>query len=159
MNKLVFALLIGLLFSACQNTPKVASETSSTKPGAPAAPAPATAEEIQETIINLTTGITMMEGLRKQVDALPAKEKKEKATEVAGIYNDLEGMIEKQMKMLNDLKAANDPASQSASTQESGAPEGVNAALLLDYSESAARYAKAAQDMQLAISKMASPEN
>lgn len=158
MNKIVFALLVGMFFSACQNTPKNASENTTVAPNTPALPAPATAEDMQEAVINITTGVTMMENLRKQVDALPAKVKKEKATEIDGLYNDLEGMIAKQSKMLNDLKSTMDPASQGGSTQEGGAPEGINAAMLQDYSESAARYAKAAQEMQVAIAKLNTQE-
>lgn len=155
MNKLVFAHLLGLLLSACQNTPKNASENTATAPAAAAEPAPPSPEGMQEATAKLTTGVKMMEDLRKQVDALPDKVKKEKAAEIAGYYSSLEGMIEKQTGMLNEIKAASPAPSGAATTQESVVPSSLNAAQLQDYNESAARYAQEAQAMQEALGKLA----
>jgi len=156
MNKLVFSLLLGLFFSACQNTPKSAADAPLipadpiTKGTAAAAPEAISPEAVQQVRTNLMTGVKMMEDLRKQVDALPAKVKKEKAAEIDGMYATLEGMIEKQTGMLNDLTPSTSPKEN---TQDSGdvipSPEQFK-----EYTESAARYAQEAQAIQEAVRKM-----
>ena len=156
MNKFIFPLFLGLLFAACQNTPKNAAEsTVPALPPAPAAPVPASPEDLQQASANLTTGVKMMEELRKQADALPAKLKKEKAAEIAVIYSNIEGMIEKQTGMLNEIKAAAAPASESAgAAQETGVSVALNADQVKDYNDSAASYAKEAQAMQETLNKL-----
>ncbi len=96
----------------------------------------------------------MMEVLRKQVDALPAKVKKEKSAEIEGMYATLEGMIEKQNGMLSEIKT---PTTASSPNDMQGFKgiAGPNAAQLQDYIESAARYAQEAQGIQEAVQKMA----
>jgi len=156
MNKIVFSLLLGLFLSACQNTPKSAADTPLvpadpvTKGAAAAAPEAISPEAVQQVRTNLMTGVKMMEDLRKQLDALPAKVKKEKAAEIDGMYATLEGMIEKQTGMLNDLTPSTSPKEN---TQDSGdvipSPEQFK-----EYTESAARYAQEAQAIQEAVRKM-----
>lgn len=154
MNKLIFSLFLGLLFTACQNTPPNAAESAPAPAPAPEAPALASPESIQQASEGLNSGIKLMESLRQRVDALPAKVKKDKAAEIEGFYSNFEGMIEKQTGMLNELKAATAPQAESA-TQESAVPAAIlNAAQIQDFNESAARYAKEAQAMQEAISKL-----
>ncbi|MFN0213582.1 MAG: hypothetical protein ACKVT2_04950 [Saprospiraceae bacterium] len=156
MNKLVFSLLIGLLFTACQNTPKTASEAPTTAdPSAlvPEAPEVVTPESVQGATTTLTEGVKMMEELRKQVDALPAKVKKEKADEIAGMYGTLEGMIEKQTGMIEEIKASSTPTAASA-TQENGVSALPSPAQMKEYTESAARYAQEAQAIKEALQKL-----
>jgi|GEM_PF-1290965 len=160
MNKLVFPLLLGLLFSACQNTPKSVADTPLvpadpiTKGTAAAAPAAVTPEAVEEARTNLMTGVKMMEDIRKQVDALPAKVKKEKAAEIEGMYATLEGMIEKQTGMLNEIKVSSTPAKANDS-QENGATPIPSPAQMQEYTESAARYVQEAQAIQEALRKIA----
>ena len=119
MNKLVFPLFLALFFAACQNTPKTASETPAAGTTAvPAPPALASPEQVQQASSSLATGVKMAEELRAQMDALPAKIKKEKAKEIAGIYATLEGLMEKQTMMLTEIKAASAPAGTPSATQE-----------------------------------------
>ncbi len=160
MNKLVFSLLLGLLFSACQNTPKSAADTPLvpadpiTKGAAAAAPEVVSPEAVQEARTNLMTGVKMMEDIRKQVDALPAKVKREKAAEIEGMYGTLEGMIEKQTGMLNELKVSSTPATANDS-QDNGDTAIPSPAQMQEYTESVARYAQEAQAIQEALRKMA----
>ena len=151
MNKVILTLLLGLSFAACQNTPKSASEANTT-PTAPApapAPAPTTApqESIKEAATNLSNGITMMQELRKQVDALPANVRKAKAKDLEAIYGTLESLIEKQTGMLNEIAPAGGNASQDA------AVDGVTTDVVKDYNESAQRYAQEAQKIRAALSE------
>ncbi|MBC7778038.1 MAG: hypothetical protein H7246_21580 [Phycisphaerae bacterium] len=158
MNKLVFSLLIGLLLTACQNTPKAAADaplispdvTKATAPATPTAPLVVSPDAVQEVTVNLTTGVKMAEDLRKQVDALPTNVRKANAAEIENMYGTLEGLIVKQTGMLNEIKASNNPAKAS---QESGAV-GPSAAQMQEYTESAARYAQDAQAIQEAVRKM-----
>jgi len=96
----------------------------------------------------------MMEDIRKQVDALPAKVKKEKAAEIEGMYATLEGMIEKQTGMLNEIKVSSTPAKANDS-QENGATPIPSPAQMQEYTESAARYVQEAQAIQEALRKIA----
>lgn len=149
MNKVIFTLLLGLSFAACQNTPKSASEANTT-PTAPApAPAPTTApqESIKEAATNLSNGITMMQELRKQVDALPANVRKAKAKELEAIYSNLESLIEKQTGMLNEIAPAGGSAAQDAVV------DGVTIDVVKDYNESAQRYAQDVQRIRVALSE------
>ncbi|MDO8367347.1 MAG: hypothetical protein Q7T20_11145, partial [Saprospiraceae bacterium] len=123
---------------------------------APEAPLKITPELIQEVTDNLASGVKDMEELRKQVDALPAQIKKERSADIDMMYTTLEGMIEKQTGMLNEIKAANTPTAANA-TQESGGAAGPNADQLKDYIESANRYAEEAKGIQDAVQKMADP--
>lgn len=149
MNKVILTLLLGLSFAACQNTPKSASE-GSTATDTPAATAPAATtaapESIKEASTNLSNGITMMQELRKQVDALPANVRKEKAKELEAIYGTLESLIEKQTGMLNEIAPAAGGTGQDASV------DGVTTDLVKDYNESAQRYAQDAQKIRAALS-------
>jgi hypothetical protein len=159
MNKLVFALLVGLVFTACQNTPKVESESttpaSTAAPTAPEAPTAPTMEVIQQASVTVSTGLKRMEDLRKQIDALPDKVKKEKATEIEGMYATLEGMIAKQTKMMKDIQVANTtPNGKEGQFKETDSPETLTTALLQDYTESVARYSKEAQAIEEALGKM-----
>ena len=157
MNKLIFSLLLGLLFTSCQNTPKTAADdpkVPATELVAPAASIEVTPEAIQEVSSNLASNVKMMESLRKEVDALPAKVKKEKSAEIEGMYATLDGMIEKQNGMLSEIKT---PTTASAPNDMQGSKgvAGPNAAELKDYIESAARYAQEAQGIKEAVQKMA----
>lgn len=155
MNKFVFPLLLSLFFIACQNTPKSASENMPAAPAAPAAPTPAAPEEIQKASGGLTSGIQKMEDLRKQVDALPTSVRKAKVAEIDAIYSTLEGMIEKQTGMLNEIKAADVAASDpKASSQEVSTTTVLTPTQLQDYNESVARYAKEAEAIQAELAKM-----
>jgi len=153
MNKLIFTLLACLLFIACQNTPKSIQVVEEAPSAAPTAPASASAEAVQQASESLSLGIKTMEDLRKKVDALPAKIKKEKATEIEVFYANFEGMIAKQTGMLNELKAATNPAATEGA-QETSDKVAPNTAQLQEINEAVARYAKEAQAMQEAISKM-----
>ena len=153
MNKLVFSLLLGLLFTACQNTPKSASDAPITAPTTAVAPEVVTPEAVQDASTTLTEAVKMMEALRKQVDALPAKVKKEKADEIAGMYSTLEGMIEKQTGMINEIKASGTPTTASTS-QENGVSALPSPAQMKEYTESAERYAQEAQAIKEALQKM-----
>jgi uncharacterized coiled-coil DUF342 family protein len=150
MNKIIFALLLGLFVAACQNTPKSASETPPTTADAPAPPAAASPEEVQSVSSTLTNGVKAFEDLRKQVDGLPAKVKKEKAAEIDGIYSSLEGMIEKQMMMMNEIKAAN-PTKDNTVTD---VQQPINTDQLTTYKNAVERYAKEAQTIQAQIGQM-----
>lgn len=160
MNKLVFPFLLVFLITACQNTPKSASETQTPVPETPAAPLVVTQEEMQNVSSSLSSGVSKMEDLRKQVDALPASVKKEKATEIAVFYSDLEGMIEKQTMMLNNLKSATEkPEQYESATRDAEGSTGMSSAELMDYKESAVRYAKSAQEIEAALGKMGGKKN
>ena len=154
MNKLVFALLLGLLITACQNTPKTAETAAPAPDAAPAAPAAPAPEKVAEAATNLSSNVKMMEDLHKQVDALPANVKKQKAAEIDAINADLEGMMEKQNAMLAEIKAAAaGAAAATAGTQESESTQ-ITTATLSEYSESAQRYAKEAQAIQEKLSNL-----
>ncbi|MFN0175556.1 MAG: hypothetical protein ACKVU0_12975 [Saprospiraceae bacterium] len=156
MNKLVFPLLLGLLITACQDTPKTEPSSFSAAPEAtpPPAPAKVTPESVTEVSEKLAAAVKMMEGLRKQVDALPAKVKKEKSAEIEIMQATLEGMIEKQTGMLNELKTSTTTTSSSNDIQGSGGTAGPSAAQMQDYIESVARYAQEAQNIKEAVQKM-----
>ena len=158
MNNLVFPFLLVLLITACQNTPKSASDAP--VPETPAAPAVITSEEMQQVSTSLSSGISKMEDLRKKVDALPATVRKEKATEIEVFYAELEGMIEKQTIMINTIKSASvQPDKHESASQESEGAAGLNPADFMDYKESAARYAKSAQEIEEALNKMGAKKN
>lgn len=157
MNKLIFSLLLGLLFTACQNTPKSAGDSPMADPASsktPEAPLKITPELVQEVSDNLASGVRKMEELRKQVDALPAQVRKEKSADIDIMYATLEGMIEKQTGMLNEIKVSSAPTAANA-TQESGGAAGPSADQLKDYIESITRYAEEAKGIQDAVQKMA----
>jgi len=156
MNKLVFSFLLGLLITACQDTPKTESSSFSGAPAAttpPPAAAEVTPESVTEVSEKLATAVKMMEDLRKQVDALPAKVKKEKSSEIEGMQATLEGMIEKQTGMLNELKTSATTTGP-ANDMQGGGAAGPSPAQLQDYIESAARYAQEAQNIKEAVQKM-----
>ncbi len=113
MNKLFLSLVLCLFFAACQNTPKSASDSPQINPPATATPDVVTPEAVQEASAKLVNGVKMMEELRKQVDALPAQVKKEKTAEIEGMYATLEGMIEKQTGMINEIKQSTTPTAAS----------------------------------------------
>jgi len=157
MNKLVFSLLLGMLMTACQNTPKTAADGPKAAPteiAAPAASVKVTPETIQEVSSNLAANVAMMEALRKEVDAIPSKVKKEKSAEIEGMQATLEGMIEKQTGMLNELKASTTTTGTANDMQGGGAAAGPSAAQMQDYIESVARYAQEAQTIKEAVQKM-----
>jgi hypothetical protein len=154
MNKLFLSLVLCLFFAACQNTPKSASDSPQINPPATATPDVVTPEAVQEASAKLVNGVKMMEELRKQVDALPAQVKKEKTAEIEGMYATLEGMIEKQTGMINEIKQSTTPTAAS-DAQVTDAPAGPSPAQMLEYTESAARYAQEAQAIQEAVQKMA----
>lgn len=159
MNKLFFALILGLFLVACQDTPKNANETGSTAPipTQQEAPAVASPEEMQNATVSISEGIKLMEDIRKQASALPEKVKKEKADEIEGITSSLDGLIEKQSIMLSQIQATLNPAA-TASTQESAAPEGLTPALIKDYTESVVRYRQEAKEYQEALNKLSSKQ-
>lgn len=154
MNKLVFALLLGLFFTACKDTPKTATDAPVTATEVPVVPAPeiASTEVLQQVSTTLTSGLKTFEDLRTQVDKLPAKAKKEKAAEIAGIYSTLEGLMVKQGEMLKRINAANAPPSE-----QTDANPGLNVDEVKDYIESAARYSQQVPLMQEAINNMTAP--
>lgn len=154
MKKIAFSLLLGLVLFSCQNTPKTAENPANTAETT-AATAQATPEGLQNASTSLAENVKNMEDMRKQVDALPANIKKDKAAEIQAIYANLEGMIEKQTGMMNEINSAIAPDSKySGASQESAAPAGLSAAQIKDYTESAARYAQETQAMQEALAKM-----
>ncbi len=153
MNKLVFSLLLGLVVIACQNTPQNAGGSTAPIPTQPAAPAAASPEEMQSASTALSGGIKLMEDIRSQASALPEKVKKEKAAEIEGITSSLDGLIEKQSIMLDQIKATQNPGA-TASSQESAAPSGVSAADAKDFIESVARYNLEAKNLQDALDKL-----
>ena len=160
MNKLVFPFVLLLLITACQNTPKSASDAPVPVAETPAAPAVVTSEEMQQVSTSLSSGVSKMEDLRKQVDALPAAVKKEKAAEIENFYSELEGMIEKQTMMLNTIKSASEQEGKNASnSQDSEGAAGLNPAEFMDFKESAARYAKSDQEIEAALGKMGGKKN
>lgn len=158
MNKIVLPILLSLFFMACQNTPKTASESTATAPATPTAPAPAAPEAIQAVNANLSKNVTMVEDLRKQVDALPSNVRKAKAAEIEVFYAELEGMIEKQTGMLNEIKAATTPSDPKSASQDTGVPTEITPAQVQEFNESADRYAKALQSIQEAVAKMSAPQ-
>ena len=153
MNKLIFSSLFCLIFLACQDTPKSAGENSPVNTAITTMPEVVTPEAVQDASSKLSTGVKMMEELRKQVDALPANLKKEKSAEIDGMQASLEGMIEKQTGMLNEIKASTTPVTGSTS-QESDFASGPSPVQMKEYTESAARYAQEAQAIQEALQKM-----
>lgn len=154
MNKFVCTLLLALLFSACQNTPKSASEASTGATNVPTAPAMAAPEDLERAAATLTTNVQRMEDLRKQVDGVPDKIRKANAAVVNEMYAGLEGMIEKQTQMINDIKGTANPMEKSSDSQESGMTT-VDINTLKDYTESAERYAKEAKMIEETLAKMA----
>jgi len=155
MNKFVCTLLLAVLFSACQDTPKSASETPAETTNVPAAPAMAAPEDLERAASTLASNVQNMEDLRKQVDAVPDKIRKANAAVVNEMYAGLEGMIEKQTQMINDIKGTANPTEKSSDSQESGSTT-VDVNTLKDYTESAERYAKEAKMMQETLAKLAS---
>lgn len=158
MNKLVFPILTALLLSACQNTPKSAADTPLVSPdnkskadipATQAAPDLVASATVQSIAATFDQAIKTAENLRKQVDALPANVRKEKAADIESMYATLEGLIEKQKGMLNELKTFQKPEN---AAQEGGA--GISTSQLKEYSESAARYAQDAQAIQDAVKKL-----
>jgi hypothetical protein len=153
MNKFVCMLLLGLLFSACQDTPKSASEAPTGATNVPAAPATAAPEDLERAATTLSTNVQRMEDLRKQVDAVPDKIRKANTAVIDEMYAGLEGMIEKQTQMINDIKGTANPMEKSSDSQESGTTT-VDVNTLKDYTESAERYAKEAKMMEETLAKM-----
>ena len=158
MKKIAILFGLALLMAACKDTPKQASQDTVSTPAPAAAPqAPAAKpEEIQEAAVNLTTGIKTAEDLRKKVDALPENVRKAKKAEIEGYYSTLEGLIEKQTMMLNEIKGTDNPQAQQSDAGASAAPQSgpIDEVTLKDYNESVSRYAKDAQQIQEAIDKM-----
>jgi len=151
MNKLIFALLLGLLLAACKDTPKAATDAPVSATQAPVVSEPeiASPEALQQTSTNLTTNLKTLEDFRSKVDNLPAKVKKERATEIAGIYGTVEGLMVKQGEMLKQIKASTAPASEQTDVNPA-----VDVNKLKDYTDAAARYAKDMQLMQEAFDNM-----
>ena len=156
MNKLILSLVLGLFITACQNTPKSGSDSPLINPSTATTPGVASPEMVQEASAKLISGVEMAEALRKQVDELPAKLKKEKSAEIDGMYATLEGLIEKQTGMLNEITASKKLGTES-SDQERASAIDPSPALISDYTESAVRYAQEVQTMQEAVQKMATP--
>lgn len=165
MHKLVFSLLFSLLLVACKNTPNPTPDTSTSSPAAPTE-VPVSPEAMQEAAVNLTTGVKMMEDLRKQLDALPNKIKKEKSADLKEFYNSTEGLIEKQSLMLDQLNAVLNPDAKASedsaggaiapiSDQVSNTP--ISSDIVKSYNDAAARYAKEAQRIQEAITQWTAP--
>lgn len=142
-------LLLGLLAIACQNTPKNASDNAQTEK---AGPPPASAEEVGQVVSALTSSIQSLESLRKEVDALPEKIRKEKKAEIEGYYSTMEGLIEKQTQMLNEMKAATSNSPQEGAVQEMDVPSGPPSVdIVNDYKASLERYSKEVQAIQQTV--------
>ena len=154
MNKFVCTLLLALLFSACQDTPKSASEPPAETTNIPAAPAMAAPEDLERAASTLASNVQRMEDLRKQADAVPDKIRKANTTVMDEMYAALEGMIEKQTQMINDIKGTANPAEKSSDAQETGSTT-VDVNTLKDYTESAERYAQEAKIIEESLAKMA----
>lgn len=147
--------MLGLVLVACQNSPKNPTENApANQAPLPAAPALASADEIQKATATISSNLQVLEDLRKKIDALPSNVRKEKSAQIEGYYNEIEGMMAKQTKMLSDLKGAS-MSGKEASTASEDSPGlgGLNTALLKDYNESAARYSKTTQEILDAIEK------
>jgi hypothetical protein len=152
MNKILFSLLLCSLFVACQDTPKNTPDTAAPIQEAKPTP-PNPALDMKTVSDELAGGIKMAEAARKQVDALPDKVKKANAAEIEGFQSTLEGVIEKQTMMLNEVKSAGSPAATGASSDQAGATA-LTPAQVQDYHESAFNYAKEVQNILDAVAKM-----
>lgn len=144
MNKLILTLSFGFLLVACQNTPtnntdsSADSNTSSTVASGSAAATPQEVEQLSTVLTNASKSVT---DIRSEVDNLPAAIKKEKSAEIEGMYSTLEGILEKQTMMLQEVSVVANAASASKEgAQSSDAASTLNTAQLKDYLESAARY-------------------
>lgn len=157
MKKIAVLFGFALLIAACKDTPKTLPQEPAPSPAPAEAPQvqAAKAEDLKVAAVNLNTGIKTAEDLRKKVDQLPDKIRKAKRSEIDDYYATLEGLIEKQTMMLNEINGTTSPT-----TEQSDAGAVVNRnkvvdeATLKDYTESVERYAKDAQAIQDAIDKM-----
>lgn len=155
MNKLTTAMLCGLFLVACQNTPKNAPENTA---NAPVLPPPAPRESLKQSSANLEASLKTLLEIREQVDALPDALRKAKRAEIDGLYATIEGLTAKQTSMLNGINATLEPPQKGQSaSQESEAPNGVDAAQLADFDASAERYAKEIESMKATISSWTNP--
>jgi hypothetical protein len=155
MKQVTLLLLLGLLATACQNTPKNASEYAQPEQ---AGPPPASLEEVQQTAASLSSSIQTLENLRKEVDALPEKVRAAKKAEIETYYSTIEGMLEKQTRMLREMQAATAAPSDkgAAAAQDMDVPAGPPSVdLVNDCKASVERYAKEAQAIQETVKQWA----
>jgi len=155
MNKLTAALLLGIFLIACQNTPKNAPESTANNPELPP---PAPNESLKQSSAKIEASLKTLLEIRDQVDALPDALRKTKTDEINALYATIEGLTEKQTFMLNGIKTTLEPPGKGQSiSQESEAPNGVDAAQLADFDASVERYTQEIESMKATISGWTQP--
>ncbi len=149
MQRFVLLLSLGLLLlTACQNTPKSASEPA---PGAEtAAPqvAPVAEETINQTLSQVNSSKDLVLSIRKELDALPASIKNKNKEAIGLMYNDLEGLLEKEAMMSSELQRASSGGKSEGGDTESVPTVTLDPATVKDYSESIERYNQLLKEMQ-----------
>jgi uncharacterized phage infection (PIP) family protein YhgE len=154
MYRILLALGFGtLMLASCQNTPKTAADTPSATEAPAAQPqeAPVSKELVQQTLVKLNSGREQALALRNQIDQLSAGVKAKNKEAIAAFYNDLEGIMVKEGKMIGDLVAASKEGEQAANATEDVPGDPVNQNTVKDYSESVDRYNQLLEDMKQKI--------
>ncbi|MCC7465268.1 MAG: hypothetical protein IT261_03310 [Saprospiraceae bacterium] len=140
-----------LMLASCQNTPKTAADaTTATETAAPEQ-APVSMELVEQTVVKLNSGREQALDLRNQVDQLAAGVKAKNKEAIDAIYNDLEGIMAKEGKMIGDLRALANGGEQAANASEDVSSTPVDQNTVKDYSESVDRYNLLLQEVQKKI--------
>ena len=159
MKKLTFILFAALAWAACQNSEsdnKAESPESAVSNSLQSAnPGQTEAASMEKVLSDAQASLDETKNVSKQIDALPEKIKKEKATEIEEMRNMVEAITEKQTYFMQELNASKQAAapktesdggsSFSGSQSSTGGPD---PALLKDAAESNTRYQEELKKIQ-----------
>jgi hypothetical protein len=149
MQRFFLLLSVGLfLLTACQNTPKSASESAPATEMAAPQVAPISEETIKQTLTQVNSSKDMVLSIRKTLDELPASVKNKNREAIGLMYNDLEGLLEKEAMMSSELQRASSGGKSEGGDTESVPTATLDPSTVKDYSESIERYNQLLKEMQ-----------
>ena len=149
MKKILFSCLAVLAFAACQNSESSAPNASDATSKDASKPAQ-NAEMFQPEKVagRIQASLDDIKNISGELDALPDKVKKAKATEIAEIRNMVEALTEKQTALIQELNAPAQPGAGGAGASSIVAGASSNAAAVENAVESMSRYQKDVEQMK-----------